>query len=87
MSYFHEYATIKKGIKTLRNFSRPFDLSKFDSSWVTREDELWDLGTALDESPHREIVSSAQVRRLRPITDIEKRASSMTEWQKPKNKK
>lgn len=88
MSYFHEYATVKDGVKTLRDYSKPFDLSKSTPSWVVEED-LWDLAIALDESPHTKILSKKQIYKLRPLSDLEKKTSAMTQWkkQKVKNKK
>ena len=87
MSYFHEYAISKNGVKTLRDYSKPFDLSKVDPAWVTDEEELWDLAIALDESPHVKILSKKQIQKLRKLSEIERRSSEMTEWAKPKKKK
>ncbi|QQR76370.1 hypothetical protein IPJ63_02610 [Candidatus Nomurabacteria bacterium] len=87
MSYFHEYAISKNGVKTLRDYSKPFDLSKVDPAWVTDEEELWDLAIALDESPHIKILSKKQIQKLRKLSEIERRSSEMTEWAKPKKKK
>ncbi len=56
LSYFHEYFTNHDGRKTLRSFSRPFNLKKFGKSWIIINEDLWDIGAALDDSPHIEIV-------------------------------
>src|SRR3989338_9681391 len=52
MSYFHEYFD-KKGRKTLREYSRPFDLSHFDKfQWRTTEKNLFAIPDYLDEIKH-----------------------------------
>jgi hypothetical protein len=52
LSYFHEYFLNSNGQKTLREYSKPFDLRKFGESWITGVDELWDIGATLDDSLH-----------------------------------
>jgi hypothetical protein len=71
MSYFHEYF-MHNGRKTLRKFSRPFDLSKYDdTTWMTETDNLWDLVDALDDWPHYDILNKAQIKTLRKADPIE----------------
>lgn len=79
LSYFHEYFK-HNGQKTMRAFSLPFDLSKIkDHSWLTSEDDLWDLIYELDRSPHRKILSAAQLRSLRRADPIEIKAGKLVE--------
>ena len=52
MSYFHEYF-LDDGRKTLRQYSTPFDLSKWKGDWIASPDDLWDLQNAIDDSPHQ----------------------------------
>jgi len=78
-SYFHEYI-MNDGTKTLRRYSEPFDLRKWRGNWVTAEDDLWDLETAIDRSPHHELISRKQVARLRRADAIEIKAGKLTEW-------
>ena len=43
MSYFHEYFTNHNGKKTLRSYSMPVDLSRFDKKgWMTAE-KTWNI--------------------------------------------
>src|SRR6266481_5822406 len=59
MSYFHEYF-LPDGTKTLKSFSKPFDLSIHRGGlcidWKTSDKDLFILTRMLDESPHTQIV-------------------------------
>lgn len=80
MSYFHEYM-MDDGTKSLRNFSKPFDLSKYaPAQWVTDEKELDWLVDALDNSTHFPIAPSSAIRKLRKASPIEIKAINNTEW-------
>jgi hypothetical protein len=64
MSYFEGYFN-PWGEKTLREYSRPFDLTRFDRrSWMTTDIDLEMIGEALDRAPHRKIMTPAMVRGL-----------------------
>ena len=79
MSYFHEYF-LDDGRKTLRQYSTPFDLSKWTGDWVASPDDLWDLQNAIDDSPHRSILNRSQIAGLRRADKIELEAGKLTEW-------
>ena len=79
MSYFHEYF-LDDGRKTLRQYSTPFDLSKWKGDWIASPDDLWDLQNAIDDSPHRSILTRSQIARLRRADRIELEAGKLTEW-------
>lgn len=78
MSYFHEYF-LPNGKKTLRSFSKPFDLSKYGTKWFTDSDKLMDIIYDLDHSTHTEIVSAEQAKKLRRADKIEIKAGDITE--------
>jgi hypothetical protein len=79
-SYFHEYY-LWDGRKSLRHYSRPFDLSRYaPESWVTADKDLDFLVHALDASPHAPIIPKGNLRRLRPASAFEIHASSAIEW-------
>ena len=78
-SYFHEYFT-NTGKKTLRSYSRPFDLRSWDGDWITAEHDLWDLERAIEQSPHRALLGRRQIAGLRRADAIEIRAGKLTEW-------
>ncbi len=85
MSYFHEYHN-RQGKKTLRNYSRAFDLRRLDPSlWVTGEDHAWEVEARLDGTRHYPLIGAAQVRWLRPIDAMEWRAKHIVE-EKPRRK-
>jgi hypothetical protein len=80
MSYFHEYF-LDDGKKTMRSFSKPLDLRKFNSrGWMTDEEDLWYVSKALDLVPHERILSLAALRGLRRADRIEIKAGKLTEW-------
>jgi len=57
------------GEKTLRQYSVPFDLSRFDvRNWMTTEEDVSWIGDALDRARHYPFLTRAQVRCLR-LTD------------------
>ncbi len=80
MSYFHEY-TNDAGIKTLRSYSRPVDLSRFDGrGWMTDEEDVWDIPGYLDDVRHFPVVTRAQVKGLRRADGMEKKVGKILEW-------
>ncbi len=80
LSYFHEYF-LDNGKKTLRSYSRPFDLRKFlKRGWLTDEEDLFYLVEALDNSPHEHILSKKAVGELRRADSVEIAAGKITEW-------
>ncbi len=79
MSYFHEYF-LPSGEKTMRSFSKPFDLSRFGTSWLTSKDAVIDIIHELDNSPHTDILTKTQEKRLRKADYIERMAGDIKEW-------
>lgn len=79
-SYFHEYY-LWDGRKSLRYFSKPFDLSRYaPERWITAEAELDWLVHALDASAHAPIIPKGNLRKLRPASAFEIHASAAVEW-------
>ena len=78
MSYFNEYF-LDDGIKTMRSFSRPFDLSRRSDEWLTTDRQLHDIAEALDRSPHAAIVGPVAARKLRRADPIEIKAGKIVE--------
>jgi len=79
MSYFHEYF-LQNGRKTMRAYSRPFNLKKFGEAWMTAEDDLWDIGHAIDASPHIRVATPTTVKKFRKADPIEVRMGKIVEW-------
>jgi hypothetical protein len=64
LSYFENYFNLRRQ-KTLRRFSRPVDLSRFDKRhWMTAEDDLWDIPEYLVDVRHYPLITKSQVARL-----------------------
>jgi hypothetical protein len=81
MSYFHEYVKAEK--KTLRRVSKPFNIGKYDPDyWITNQDNCWPMALELDASPHVELISSNEARRLRARDKFENRAGELKEFSK-----
>ena len=86
MSYFHEYFTNHDGKKTLRSYSLPVDLSRFDKQgWMTSEEDIWYVPEYLFEVEHKPILSRSQIAMLRKADPIEIKAGKITEWKKKKS--
>ncbi len=69
MSYFEHYYNLKAE-KTLRAYSRPVNLRRFDRiAWMTTEDDLWAVSDYLFAIPHRPLLTPAVRRRLTRIDD------------------
>jgi hypothetical protein len=67
MSYYELYFNLK-GEKSLRTYSRPVNLSRFDGiNWMTSESELWPISDYLYKIPHRRILTSDQEQKRRHV--------------------
>ncbi|MBM3738807.1 MAG: hypothetical protein FJW39_23780 [Acidobacteria bacterium] len=63
MSYFEHYYN-PGGEKTLRGFSRPVGLGRFEKiRWRTSEDDVWDIPTYLVDVPHQAVIPDRQARK------------------------
>ena len=86
MSYVHEYAN-NRGQKTLRSYSRPFDLRRLEPEvWITSEKNCWDVGEAVDEIRHYPLVTKRQARKLRLRDAMERRADALLEHRRPRKR-
>jgi len=64
MSYFEHFFN-PAGEKTLRTFSRPVNLQRFDRiGWTTREGDVWEIPNHLCDIPHTRLIDTATERRL-----------------------
>jgi hypothetical protein len=58
MSYFEHYFNLNRE-KTLRKYSRPVNLSRFDRiGWMTAEEDLWAVSEHLVMIPHTPLLSN-----------------------------
>jgi hypothetical protein len=66
MSYFEDYVNLR-GDRTLRAYSRPVNLARFDRAhpdWMTSEADLWWIPEHLLDIPHMPILTPALEQRL-----------------------
>ena len=64
MSYFEHYYNLR-GKKSLRTYSRPVNLGRFDRrGWMTAEEDVWYIPEYLTGIPHRALLTPAMVRNL-----------------------
>ena len=69
MSYFEHYYN-PRGEKTLRNYSRPINLVRFDSiRWMTAEEDVWAIPEYLMTVAHTPLVTAALVKNLGRMDD------------------
>jgi hypothetical protein len=64
MSYFEHYYNLRKE-KTLRNYSRPVNLRRFDSiHWMTAEEDVWAVPEYLTTIAHTPLLGPRLAERL-----------------------
>ncbi len=69
MSYFEHYFNLEQE-KTLRAYTRPVDLTRFDARcWMTAEEDLWDISDLLAHAPRTTLLTEPAVRRLNLVDD------------------
>jgi hypothetical protein len=84
LSYFHEYSN-KRGHKTLRSYSVPFDLRRLDpGDWVTNTKSCWPTHDRLVELRHFPLITRRQERLLAKRDKFERRVSKIVEYPRPK---
>lgn len=67
MSYFDQYFNLR-GDKSLRGFSRPVHLKRFDRiQWMTRETEVWEIPEHLCTISHTPLFSDDVAKGLRRV--------------------
>ena len=84
MSYFHEYNN-KRGERTLRSVSRPYDLRRIDPAlWITQDENCWWLHNKLAALRHQPLVTPRQVRTLSKLDAFECRVGRLHQYPKAK---
>lgn len=80
LSYFHEWFMNSNGKKTLVSYSKPLNMKKFYTSWITREDDWWDIDKELNALPHSKLVPKGNEKYIRTADSMELRAGRLVEW-------
>ncbi|HUP02832.1 MAG TPA: hypothetical protein VMU19_02505 [Bryobacteraceae bacterium] len=69
MSYFEHYFNLKRE-KTLRAYSRPVNLRRFDAiGWMTAEEDLWAIPEYLVDVSHRPLIDAGAAAKLGRVDD------------------
>jgi len=69
MSLFDAYFNLRRE-RTLRRFSRPVDLSRFDRlDWMTSEKDVWFIPEYLLDIPHTPMLTRAQAKKLHRLDE------------------
>ena len=83
LTYFHEYSN-RRGHKTLRSYSVPFDLRRLDlSEWVTKEKSCWTAHDRLVVLRHYPLINRRQEKLLAKRDAFERRAGKLVEYPRP----
>lgn len=77
VSYFEDYFNFA-GEKTLREYSRPINLARFDNiSWMTTEDDLFSIAEHLAKISHRKLFTVRAAREFRRVTSLAREAGEL----------
>jgi hypothetical protein len=77
LSYFDVYFNLR-GERTLRTFSRPVNLARFDDrQWMTTDRPLWFIAEYLFDILHYRLITPAMARRLHRLDDRSFRAGRL----------
>lgn len=69
MSYFEHYFNLARE-KTLRSYSRPVNLARFNRiGWMTAEEDLWVISEYLEKIPHVALMRNGVGRRMARVDD------------------
>ncbi|MDP1689663.1 MAG: hypothetical protein Q8L52_00420 [bacterium] len=80
LSYFHEWFLNSTGEKLLECYSKPLDMRRFGTDWITAEKDLWEVADALSERKHYFLVPKGNWRHVRKADPMELKAASFVEW-------
>ena len=70
MSYFEHYFNLRRQ-KTLRRYSQPVDLARFDArGWMTADEDLWYIAEHLCTIRHQPVLPRGLARRLAPVERV-----------------
>ncbi|MEK6884950.1 MAG: hypothetical protein AABY22_35290 [Nanoarchaeota archaeon] len=80
ISYFNEYF-LNDGNKTLRSYTRPINLSRFDKfNWMASDEDIWFIPEFLATTKHIELLTRKQIKNLRKSDPIEIEAGKIADW-------
>lgn len=85
LSYFDVYFNLR-GERTLRTFSRPVNMARFDSrGWMITEEHLWYVAEYLFTIRHHRLLTQAMIRKLHRLDDRSFRAGCVDRAEKARS--
>lgn len=78
MSYFHEYFLTSTGEKTMLGYSQPINLMKFGTSWITADDDVWDIAESIYNAEYASIIPPLNKKNLQPASVLERKAAKVS---------
>jgi hypothetical protein len=83
LSYFDVYFNLRAE-RTLRTFSRPVNMARFDSrGWMTADEDLWYVAEYLFTIGHYRLLTPAMIKKLHRLDDRSFRAGCLGRAEKP----
>lgn len=82
LSYFHEYFLNTSGKKTLLGFSSAINLRRFGFSWITAEEDLFEMDYSIMALPHSPFIPKGNEKFIRAADRMERKAGKLVEWSK-----
>ena len=80
MSYFHEYFWYKDGKKMLIGYTKPINMNRFGTSWVTADTDLWEIAEIIYDTPIIGVVPKINSKFLRKANIFERQVLDKEEW-------
>ncbi len=80
MTYFSEYFLYTNGEKTLLGYTKPINMKRFGTKWITAEEDLWEMTTKVFFTPVISVVPSKNKKHLRKAQSFERNVLKVQEW-------
>ncbi len=80
MSYYHEYFLVTNGRKTLLGYTKPINMRRFGTKWITAKENLWDIAEKIYDTPYISVVPKNNKRYIRPAQPYERKVAGIQEW-------
>jgi hypothetical protein len=83
LSYFEVYFNLRRE-RTLRTFSRPVNMARFDArGWMTADEDLWYVAEYLFTIRHHPLLTRRMIKHLHRLDDRSFRAGCLGRAEKP----
>jgi hypothetical protein len=71
------------GQKTLVGYTKPINMKRYGTTWITGTEDVWDIGGKIYDAPIISIIPTENKRYLRNATSFEREALDVQEWKEP----